>query len=330
MTRRLSFALLALLVSFAVFAETYPRIDRVEPFRLKVQPSGMVRLEFLGEYPYLTGGHPDMDQYEHWFIRRAGGEWQMCTRLSDSCRTSGWRHGMMSLELNAAHWLNTPGTLEFRMNEGLSADGHSPWPFSNIVSVPVLAAFGAPPMIVSISKKEFVSGGPADQFVFRIAANNFDEESTVAVFRGDTFVRPIRVIDGSQVEVAVPENYRNADGELTVQLRTNSGGLSEPTYFKVLKPKTATVGTLRTMPAVAPPRVIAPATMGSLKVNPDIVLGNRVRDAIVAKLGADAAKSINVSAKAGVITLSGTGDRAAAEAAAVNVSGVKSVVNEIR
>ena len=330
MTKRLSFPLLALLVSFSVLAQTAPRIDRVEPFRLQVQTAGMVRLEFLGEYPFLTGGHPDMDQYEHWFIRRAGGEWQMCTRLSTSCQTSGWRSGMQSLELNAAHWLNTPGTLEFKMNEGLSADGHSPWPFSNVVSVPVLAAFGAPPMIVSLSKKEFVSGGSADQFVFRIAANNFDEESTMVVFRGDTFVRPIRVIEGSQVEVAVPDNYRNADGELTVQLRTNSGGLSAPTYFKVLKPKTATVTTLRTVPTVTAPRAMAPVGVGTLKVNPDVLLGNRVREAIVAKLGADAAKNINVNAKAGVVTLSGTGDRAAAEAATVNVAGVKSVVNEIR
>ena len=333
MTRRLTFSLVAVLMSFSLFAETNPRIDRVEPFRLKVQPSGMVSLELLGEYPFLTGGHPDLDQYEHWFIRRAGGEWVMCTRLSDSCRTSGWRSGMQSLELNAAHWLTAPGTLEFKMNEGLSADGNSSWPFSNIVSVPVLAAFGAAPSIVSLSKKEFVSGGPESEFVFRIAANNFDPESAVVVFRGDTFVRPLRVIEGSQLEVVVPENYRNGNGELSLQLRTNSGGLSEPSYFKVLKPKTPAVATLRTMPGATAPRVVAPIAVGGLKVSPDVTLANRVREAIAAKVGAEAAKAINVAAKAGAVTLTGTATaevRAAAQAAAANVAGVKSVANEIR
>lgn len=314
-------------MSFSLFASTNPRIDRVEPFRLKVQPAGMVPLEFHGEYPQLSA-HPDMDQYEHWFVRRAGGEWVMCTTRSTSCKTSGWRSGMQSIELNAAQWLNAPGTLEFRMNEGLSEDGHSSWPFSNIVQVPVLAAFGAPPMIVSLSKKEFVSGGPENDFVFRIAANNFDEETTVVVFRGDTFVRPIRVIEGSQIEVAVPPNYRDGNGELTVQLRTNSGGLSEPSYFKVLKPRTLTATPIQR--PITPPRVVAPVAVGSLKVSPDVVLANKVREAIAAKVGADAAKNINVSVKAGVVTLSGTGDRAAAEAAAANVAGVKTVVNEIR
>ena len=228
------------LVAVSAVAETNPRIDRVEPFRLKVQPSGWVNVDVHGEYPFLDGGHPDMDQYEHWYVRRAGGTWQRCTRLSDSCRMTGWTGGMQTLQLNASRWLTTPGALEIRMNEGL-AEGDSPWPFSNTVSVPVLAAFGAPPMIVSLSKKEFVSGAPEGDFIFRIAANNFDPETAVVVFRGDTFVRPIRVIDGSQIEVAVPPNYRNADGELSLQLRTDSGGYSADQYFKVLKPKVLTV-----------------------------------------------------------------------------------------
>lgn len=220
MTTRHITTALAVLFSLSVFAATNPRIDNVEPFRLKVQPGGKVRLEVHGAYPFVTEGHADMDQYEHWFIRRAGtSDWFMCTRLSDSCRTAGWRGGMQVLEINAAQWLTTPGALEIRMNEGLSADGHSSWPFSNIATVPALESFGAPPLVVSMSKKEFVSGGPANDFVFRIAANNFDPESGMVVFRGDVYVRPIRVIDGSQIEVAVPEKYRTADGELSLQVR---------------------------------------------------------------------------------------------------------------
>lgn len=334
MTRRWSLAVLfSALLAVTAAAETNPRIDSVEPFRLKVQPTGKVRLEVRGEYPFMTAGHPDMDQYEHWFIRRAGGEWQMCTRLSDSCKTSSWSGGLQVLELNAANWLTAPGALEIRMNEGLSADGNSPWPFSNIATVPVLEAFGAPPQIVSLSKTEFVSGGPANDFVFRIAANNFDPESAVVVFRGDVFARPIRVIDGTQVEVAVPEKYRNADGELTLQLRTNSGGLSEPKYFKVLKAKQMNAAAIRGIGAVGTaPRVMAPINAGALKVSPDITLGNRVREAIVAKVGADAANAITVSVAAGVVTLRGTGSvdvRGAAQGAAMAVSGVKQVVNEI-
>ena len=38
---------------------------------------------------------------------------------------------------------------------------------------------------------------------------------------------PSRVIDGALIEVAVPEKYRNADGELSLQVRTDRGGYSE-------------------------------------------------------------------------------------------------------
>lgn len=323
-------AVLLLFATSSLFAETEPRLDRVEPFRLKVASSGMAKLEVYGEYPFLDGGHPDMDQYEHWFIRRAGGEWEMCTVGSSSCKTSGWRSGMQSLEISAAKWLSTPGTLEIKMNEGLSADGNSSWPFSNVITVPVLAAFGAPPQIVSLSKKEFVSGGPEQDFVFRIAANNFDEESAVVIFRGDTYVRPIRVIDGSQIEVAVPPNYRDGNGELSLTLRTNSGGESEQKYFKVLKPKTLTVAKINAAPRVQTPMKTMRVT--PIVVSPDVTLSNRVKEALTAKLGADAANAITVSATSGVITLTGTGtrdQRAAAEAAASGVSGVSKVVNQI-
>jgi hypothetical protein len=320
----------------SLLAVTEPRIDRVEPFRLKVQSAGTSTIEVLGEYPFLKGGHEDMDQYEHWFIRRAGeGDWEMCTRLSTSCKTSGWRAGMQSLELNASRWLSRPGTLEIRMNEGLSETGHSDWPFSNIVQVPVLDAFGAPPQIVSLSKKEFVSGGAEGDFVFRIAANNFDEESAMVIFRGDTYVRPIRVIDGSQIEVAVPPNYRNADGELSLTLRTTRGGESAPQYFKVLKPKTtATIGTLQTtriQKPINPSRVVT-VNPGALKVSPDVTLANRVQQALVTALGADAAAAISVSATSGVVKLTGAvtrEQRSAAAAAATNVSGVTRVANEL-
>ena len=333
MRSRSLLALVFSLVAVVAVAQTNPRIDSVEPFRLKVQPAGKVRLEVSGDYPFLTPGHPDLDQYEHWFIRRTDGDWEMCTRLSSSCRTAGWTSGMQSLEIDAARWLTAPGTLEIKMNEGLSSDGNSDWPFSNVATVPVLAAFGAPPSIVSLSKKDFVSGAAEDQFVFRIAANNFDPESVIVVFRGDAFERPRAVIEGSQIEVAVPEKYRNADGELSLQLRTNSGGYSEPAYFKVLKPKAPAVAVLRGAP-VAKPRPGAVVTMstGALKVSPDVVLANRVREAIAAKIGAEEAKSIDVRASGGVVTLGGTAtaeSREAARAAAVNVSGVTQVANEI-
>jgi hypothetical protein len=202
--------------------------------------------------------------------------------------------------------------------------------------VPVLAAFGAPPMVVSMSKKEFVSGGPEGEFVFRIAANNFDPESTVVVFRGDTVVRPIRIIDGSVIEVAVPPNYRNGDGELSLQLRTNSGGYSANQFFKVLKNTRQIAGTAGIRPIEMKPRVmapVAPAGITPLKISPNVALANRVRKAIVEKLGAEAAGAIAVSANAGVVTLTGTAAsadlRAAAEAATASTAGVKQVVNEI-
>lgn len=335
--RTIAAAVAVLLFSTSsLFAVTEPRIDRVEPFRLKVQTAGTATIEVLGHYPFIDGGHEDMNQYEHWFIRRAGGgEWERCTRASSSCRTAGWRGDMQALELNAARWLSTPGTLEIRMNEGLSMDGHSDWPFSNIMTVPVLDAFGAPPQIVSLSKKEFVSGGPEGDFVFRIAANNFDEESAMVIFRGDTYVRPIRVIDGSQIEVAVPPNYRNADGELSFTLRTTRGGESEKQYFKVLKPKTtAVIGTLQParIPKPVTPARVGMVNAGALKVSPDVTLANRVKEAIVAAIGADAAGAITVSATSGVVKLTGAvtrEQRSAAAAAAANVSGVSRVANEL-
>lgn len=322
-----------LFASCALALNAQPHLDRVEPFRLKVQPSGWVKVDVYGTYPLLQA-HEDLDQYEHWFVTRDGRPWQLCSRTSDSCRGAGWTNGRMSLELNAAQWTAAPGFIDLRMNEGLSADGHVDEPFSNAVRVPVLAAFGAPAQIVSVSKREFVSGGAENDFVFRIAANNFDPPSVVAVFRGDEIVHPRRVYDGTTIEVAVPAKYRDMDGELPVQLRTDSGGLSETTFIKVLKPKPATPRLMANIARTAPPTVVKPAVArgGAAAVSVDANLANAVHEAIVAKLG-EAGKPLEVRAKDGVVTLSGVAAnaavRAAAENAARGVSGVKQVSNRI-
>lgn len=320
------------LMAANAFAETHPRIDRVEPFRLQVQSSGWARIEMHGLYPHLEASI-DMDQYEHWFVRRAGGEWQRCTRTSDSCRPATWHKTMQSLELEASRWLTTPGTIEIRMNEGLSGDGNSTWPFSNIATVPVLAAFGAPPVIGSVSKQKFIAGAAEAEYVFRINGNNFDPASLMVVFGSTVAVRPLRVVEGTQVEVAVPAEFRNRDGLVTVQLRTDSGGLSETAYVAVaeIKPLATIPGAVLKGPrpgAAVPRAPIAPITLA-----PDVALAGRVRTAIAAKIGADAAGRITVEAKGTLVTLGGTAGsreiRAAAEAAAASVANVTRVANGI-
>jgi len=322
-----------LFLATAAAASDQPHLDRVEPFRLKVQPSGWVKLDVYGTFPAFTSGHPDLDQYEHWFVTRDGKPWQLCGRTSDSCRRTEWTSGMMSLELNAAQWLRAPGFIDIRMNEGLSADGHIDAPFSNAVRVPVLEVFGAPAQVVSVSKKEFVSGAPESDFVFRISANNFDERSVAVVFRGDEVVHPRRVYDGTTIEIAVPPKYRNMDGELSFQLRTDAGGYSDNSYVKVLKPKAPSpkvvAGVRRPLPAGS---TTVSARDGAGRVHEDAVLATRVREAVVAKVGSDAAMAITVASDDGVVTLSGAAApavRSAAAAAAANVTGVRRVVNNL-
>jgi hyperosmotically inducible protein len=133
----------------------------------------------------------------------------------------------------------------------------------------------------------------------------------------------------------VPAKYRNMDGELPLRLRTDAGGYSDDVYVKVLKPKTVSpkviAGGARTLPPGA--ATMNAGAAGVAHVSPDVALANRVRAAMAAKLGAEAAKTIEVSSKDGVVTLSGSvataALRDAAESAATNVAGVKRVVDNV-
>lgn len=246
---------LAVVMSIALPAAAQPHLDRVEPFRLKVQKSGRVPLEIGGSLSSNTTGHPDVTHYEHWAVRRAeaGAAWVDCTLdKSSPCSvvSSGFLGDLssMTLSIDAASFLAAPGWLDIKLREGLE-----PGPDSNVVRVPILEVFGAPPLIVSVTPKQFKSGGAPDDFIMRIAANNFDPSNVAVVFRGDTVVYPMRVLDGTTVEVRVPEKYRNGNGELSLQLRTDSGGYSPEAYFKVLKPGVVKMIVPTTVKPAVPP-----------------------------------------------------------------------------
>jgi osmotically-inducible protein OsmY len=314
----------------AALASDNPRIDYVEPYRLKVTSAGTVDVDLHGDYPGSTEGHPDRSQWEHWTVRRIdrGGAWTACGITAGPCRMNGWTRGMQTLRLSA-ELLNTPGLLELQVQEGLT----EPFAASNILRMPVLEAFGAPPVIVSVDKTKFPVSGKDDDYVFRIAANNFDDSVRVVFGESNQYaIAPRRVYDGTTIEVAVPKEFRATAHEARVSLRTDRGGLSAPKMITIAAadaPKVIAMAPMTPRPQVRRinPAVIA-AAGASAQVSPDVALANRVREALVAKLGADAANALTISAKDGWVAISGgaSADRQREIVGiATNVAGVKSV-----
>src|SRR6266516_4417216 len=169
--RTLAIALITALLATAGTAFDTPHIDYVKPFRLLAQPSGAAaEITIFGTFPMATEGHPDRSEYEHWFIRRAGEtSWQECSLTALPCAMNGWSGGIEKFKLSAP-LIGKAGLLEMKVHEGLVSMSDD----SNIVRIPVLETFGAPPMIVSVSKTNFPTGGSDADLTFRIAANNFD------------------------------------------------------------------------------------------------------------------------------------------------------------
>jgi hypothetical protein len=298
-----------------------PHIDYVKPFRIKADPAGVAEVSIYGTFPMATEGHPDRSQYEHWFIRRVGEtDWQECSRTEPPCSMNGWSGGLEKFKLSGG-LIAKPGLLEMKVNEGLvtkSAD-------SNIIRIPVLEAFGAPPMIVSISRTAFPSGGAAGEYIFRIAANNFDPSNVRVGFRDDPdVIYPGRVLEGTTIEVTVPEKFRSLTGELPIFLRTDSGGDSEVKYIKFVKTEAARVVPAgRTLPGS-----LATVTVAPMTISPDLVLATRVRKAIEERLGIDTVKSLSVTASKGAVTFSGISSadlQSRINGIATNVAGVTSV-----
>lgn len=246
--------LLALLPAAAAFAYDAPHIDSVEPYRLKVQSAGSATLEVYGTYPLATEGHSDRTQYEHWAVRRIdrGGAWTPCGD-SGPCRMGNWTRTTQKLELSS-ELLNTPGLLELQLQEGLV----EPFGVSNILRMPVLAAFGAPPVIVNVDKTRFPVNGKDDDYVFRIAANNFDDSVRVVFGDSKYAIAPRRVLDGTTIEVAVPKAFRTNAHDANIYLRTDRGGLSAPKTITIAAPAPPKV--IRMTPMTPKAGVVAPAT----------------------------------------------------------------------
>jgi hypothetical protein len=319
--------LVALLPAAVLLAADTPHIGYVEPYRLKVQSAGTVDVDLHGDYPLVTEGHPDRSQWEHWNVRRIdrGGAWTPCGITAGTCQMNGWTSGMQTLRLSS-ELLNTPGLLEFQLQEGLV----EPFGVSNILRMPVVETFGAPPVIVNIDRTRFPVSGKDDDYVFRIAANNFDD--TVRVVFGGTnqyAIAPRRVYDGTTIEVAVPKELRATAHDARVSLRTDRGGLSEPKTITI-----AAADALKIIPMAPRPQVrkinpgVIAAVGASAQVSPDVVLANRVREALAAKLGADAAGALTITAKDGWVSISGsagTDRQREIVGIAMNVAGVKSV-----
>lgn len=242
--------LLLALLPAAAFAYDTPHIDSVEPYRLKVQTVGTATLEVYGTYPLATEGHPDRTEYEHWAVRRIdrGGAWTACGN-SGPCRMGNWTRTTQKLELSS-ELLNTPGLLEFQLQEGLL----EPFGVSNILRMPVLASFGAPPVIVHVDKTRFPVNGKDDDYVFRIAANNFDDSVRVVFGESKYAIAPRRVLDGTTIEVAVPKAFRANAHDANVYLRTDRGGMSAPKTITIAAPEPLKV--LRTVPLTPKVKVV--------------------------------------------------------------------------
>lgn len=128
--------------------------------------SPSVRLTILGS-GFEDRGHPDMDEYNHWFVRRveitgSAGEWQHCGS-SAPCREDGWTAERQIFVLDPS-WFAQPGAIEFRYFRGLADDdatdpsqvvGGVSSGFTNILRVPVVIAPKATPpqkRIVAITR----------------------------------------------------------------------------------------------------------------------------------------------------------------------------------
>ena len=171
-------------------------------------------------------------------------------------------------------------------------------------------------MIVSLSKTTFPTGGSDADLTFRIAANNFDPSNVRVGFRDEPdVVHPMRVYEGTTIEVKIPDRFRNHEGEIPIFLRTDKGGDSALKYIKLSKPPALLVA----------PHAAAP--MGVV-LSPDVALASKVRSAIAKQIGADVARMVTVSAAGGVVTIKGSlypESQQRVTAIAQSVAGVKSV-----
>ena len=245
-------------------------LTNAEPFRLKVSEAGAVQEITVRGSGFENTGHPDRDQYMHWQIRRDDGPWQTCTGSASTpgatCRGTGWTNNSQTLAIGG-DYVRREGFIELRVYQGLddanATDPHkapTPTEWSNIIRVPVVVP-GGPPVIVSLSTREFPIGASADAYRFFIDANAIDQ-TTAVVFRGDVVVYPERILDGTRVQVSVPEVYRaKSPGELPIALRTDRGGVSSETYIRFVSPSAKVAPATRTnIPSSGLGRVITPAT----------------------------------------------------------------------
>jgi hypothetical protein len=218
-----------------------------EPFRLEVSSTGRAQQITIRGTGFENTGHPDREQYMHWQIRRDDGSWQLCARGNDTptatCHGAGWSADAQTLEIGG-DYVRGEGFIELRVFRGLAmpdetnpARASTDW--SNVLRVPV-AVPGAAPTIVSLSNTTFPVGGAPADYRFFINASGIDP-SVVVVFRGDVVVHPER-LDGSQIQVSVPEVYRrNTPGELSLTVRTSRGGVSTPSYIRFAEQKAPVV-----------------------------------------------------------------------------------------
>lgn len=313
-------AVSALLAVSSLFAAD-PRIDRVEPFHLKTQQSGSVTIKVMGDFPLATESHPDRSEYEHWFIHRGdeGGAWE-CKPHGDKCALGNWSRTQQELTISS-EFLHMPGTLEIRMNEGFVGNGM--YSGYATVSLPIVDAISGPPVIVSVT--------PISATAVRIAANNFDA-TTMVDFRGDTLVKPDRIVGGTTIEVTIPPKYRSTTVELSLRIRTDRGGYSNDGYFKPYKPPVpptpvAPVGRIAVIQTINPkgsPNTTTATPSSGVTVSADTILANRLREALTARLGAAYVNTLTIVATKGAVKISGpdASKKNDVLAIAANVSGV--------
>ena len=300
--RTLAIALVTALIAVTGAAFDTPHIDYVKPFRLLALSGAAAEITVFGIFPMATEGHPDRSEYEHWFIRRVGETpWQECSLSALPCAMNGWTGGIEKFKLSAP-LIAKAGLLEMKVHEGLVSMSDD----SNIIRIPVLDAFGAPPTIVSISKTNFATGGGDAELTFRIAANNFDPGNVRVGFRDDPdVIYPARVYEGTTIEVKIPDKFRNHEGEIPIFLRTDKGGDSDVKYIKMVKAPVMLMIPSTPAPAPKPATTAGAVAMAPMAISPDAALGSRVRRAITQQLGVDVSRSIRVSAADGVVTIAG-------------------------
>ena len=282
----------ALIISNFALALGNPSLTWSDP-KVIVATSDKVKLEIRGN-DFENEGHPSRGQYMHWQIRRSGGAWNICIESRSSadgtCKTTGWSNNLETFELSGKY-VNSPGTLEFRLARGLdnedSADptksttGASVSGWTNILKVPVIAE---PPVITSIEPSELPNtklpkGTPADKlFTFRINGKNFGKNPSAHIGNFNDGMKVVAHTD-TYVDVILPTGHRPKgpeEKELPVKVANVEYNLAtEPVMIKIHgeAPKKLNIGapaaTLR--PAATATTVQTQAQPETVKAQPQPV-----------------------------------------------------------